>query len=178
MNLYIRLILMFVLVRFKSAVSLFDEYQTRHIVWPNDLDLLGHMNNGRYFTITDLVRIEFLSRAGMWKAMRSRGLFPVMGGETIQFRKSLKPFQRYEIRTNALGWDERFFYVEHRFESRGELCALVLVKVRVIGPNRATPADTLRYLYPDIDDTKMNAVIELWNSSTNQHWAQTLLSAA
>ncbi len=179
MNLYLRLFFMFALVRFRSRISLFGEtLVTKHIVWPNDLDPLGHMNNGRYFTITDLARIEMLVRAGLWQAMRARGQIPLMAGETIQFRRPLKPFQRYEIRTRPLGWDDKFFYIEHRFQREDELYALVLVKVRVVGKSRSSPADTLRYVYSEVSDSNMNRAIELWNASSNTHWTETVSEAA
>lgn len=173
MNLYVRLFLMFMRARFKGSISIFDEFISTHRVLPNDLDLLGHMNNGRYFTITDYVRIEMLIRAGIWEAMKKRNVYPVMAGETIQFRKSLKPFQKYEILSKTLGWDNKFFYVEHRFISRKELYALMLVKVRVIGAGsiRVSPSDVLRYVYPNnIKDININEPIASWSDSAQIHW--------
>ncbi len=130
MNLYIRLFLTLIFSRFKRKISLFEDVTTVHRVWPNDLDLLGHVNNGRYFTITDFVRIGALVRAGVWKNLRKDKLIPVMAGETAQFRKPLRPFQRYEIITRCVGWDERFMYVDHKFVSKAGIHAVLLVSSR------------------------------------------------
>tara|TARA_A100001037_G_scaffold137597_1_gene124474 strand:+ start:202 stop:732 length:531 start_codon:yes stop_codon:yes gene_type:complete len=172
MNLYLRLLAMFLSVRWKGAVPPLAEFRSSHLVWPNDLDLLGHMNNGRYFTITDPVRIEMLIRAGVWAVLRRQGLHPVLAGETIQFRRALKPFQRYELRTRTLGWDEKFFYVEHRFMRGETVHALALVKVRLVGAGRPKPIDILRQVDPTAPEVNMVGVIEKWNASSDEHWAE------
>lgn len=175
MNLYFRLLIMLIKTRFKKPYSLFSEYRTKHRVYPNDLDLLGHVNNGRYFTITDLVRMEMLIHAGVWKALRKRGLYAVMAGETIQFRKPLMPFQRYNIVSKMLGWDESFFYVEHKFESEKGLHALLIVKVRMLGGkgHRVSPKEVFGFVgYNQIQDRNINHLILSWNESTNIHWME------
>lgn len=177
MNLYFRLILMFLRIKFKKPVSIFDEFVTKHRVLPNDLDLLGHMNNGRYFTITDLARIEMLIRAGVWKELRKRNLMPLMAGETVQFRKPLMPFQNYSIVTKTLGWDDKFVFVEHKFVSKQGLHALIIVKVRVIGNDRfrLAPRQFLGFGNPgEIAETKLNEPINKWTESTQMHWNQSV----
>ena len=42
-------------------------------VLPNDLDINGHMNNGRYLTIVDLMLVEYFGRSGFAKAMLQAG---------------------------------------------------------------------------------------------------------
>jgi hypothetical protein len=46
----------------------------------------------------------------------------------IRFRRSLGPFQRFELRTRLLCWDDRWFVFEQRFESRGQICAVALAR--------------------------------------------------
>ena len=173
MNLYVRLIWVLLSARFKKTVSMFEEYRSSHIVWPNDIDLFGHMNNGRYFTVTDLDRMAILMRSGIWQAMRRAGQYPVMAGETIQFRRSLAPFGKYTIRTRLIGWDRKFFYVEHSFEQAGQVAALGMVKVRVVGNGNPQPSHVLGYVYSDVPASDMSEVIETWNSSSDEHWTET-----
>ena len=40
---------------------------------PTDIDLLGHMNNGRYASLFDLGRFDLLTRTGIWQTMDERG---------------------------------------------------------------------------------------------------------
>lgn len=173
MNLYFRLLFLYFRTRYGKKISIFDPFVTEHIVFPNDLDLLGHMNNGRYFTITDLARIEMLVRAGIWKEIRKRKLYPVMAGETVQFRKPLLPFQKYCIISKSIGWDEKFFYVEHRFISSTGLHALVMVKVMVIGDGkiRVSPAKVLGFVSSEnIPAISITEPISTWRQSTESHW--------
>ena len=177
MNLYLRFFIMIITSLFKKKTSILDTCRTQHRVWPNDCDIFGHMNNGRYFAVTDLVRSEMLIRAGILSTLRSQKIFPVMTGETIQFRKSLLPLQKYEIISRMSGWDDRDFYIEHQFMAGGELRALVLVRIRVVGNNgiRVTPVDILRSVESnEIEDMNMNEVIERWNDSSRMHWSENI----
>jgi acyl-ACP thioesterase len=54
MNLYLRLLWTLLRAPFKPRIVLGDTIELKLRVWPNDLDVNGHMNNGRYMTITDL----------------------------------------------------------------------------------------------------------------------------
>ena len=172
MNLYIRLISMWISTLFKSRVSLLDEFRSRHRVLPGDLDPLGHMNNSRYFAFGDLARIEMLTRAGGWRVFRRRKLHPVLAGETIQFRKALMPFERFEMRTRLAAWDHRFFYVEHRFMRGEEICALALIKFWIVGSARPAPAEFMRMLGLEVEDTRGLDIVERWNESSDEHWAR------
>lgn len=174
MNLYIRLFWAMVTARFRARVSVLEELVTNHLVWPNDIDLLGHVNNGRYFTVTDNVRIGWLIKAGIWKVMKQWGLYPVMGGETAQFRKPLLPFRRFQIRSRTLGWDRRFFYVEHIFVSKEGVHAILLVKVIIVGEKkeRVTPAEVIGFAHDaPVEEINVNEIIKNWNSSTDTQWA-------
>jgi len=177
MNLYLRIFWTFVSSRFKSKISILEEFTSTHFVLLNDIDLLGHMNNGRYFTITDYVRIGCLIRAGIWREIRKRGIYPLMAGETGQFRKPLAPFQKYQIKTRSIGWDERFLYVEHKFVSRKGVHAVLLVKVFFVASdkNKTTPAEIIRSVQSEtIPQIKTNEVISKWNSSSDSHWSENM----
>lgn len=172
MNLYFRLFIMFFTSLFKSKISLFDDHSKTHRVLINDLDLFFHMNNGRYFTITDLARIETLLRSGVWKKMKKRGVYPIMAGESVQFFKPLTLFQKYEIKTKTLGWDEKYIYHEHKFISKDQLCSLMIGRSRIIGDRgvRISPAEFYEMAGEiEIKPVKMNPVIEKWKESINQH---------
>lgn len=48
MNLYLRLLWTWLRARSKPAIAMGDTIELQLRVWPNDLDVNGHMNNGRY----------------------------------------------------------------------------------------------------------------------------------
>jgi len=99
---------------------------------PADLDILGHMNNGVYLSIMDLGRLDLLVRAGIWKKFDRLGYYPVVANESISFRRSLQPWQRYVLETRIVGYDDRAVYVEQRFVVGGEVFARAFVRGRFL----------------------------------------------
>ena len=115
MNLYLRLLL--ALWTGTRAHRLEHDGLFRKVfrVLPHDLDAFGHMNNGRYLQIMDVARAEWMVRTGVFGSMRTQGWGAVLGGGVTRFRRSLKLWERYEVRTRLLCWDQRWFYFEHTF---------------------------------------------------------------
>jgi hypothetical protein len=64
---------------------------------PTDIDLLMHMNNGRYASLFDLGRFDLLIRTGIWDAMNARDWYAVVASESVTFRKSLELWQRFTV---------------------------------------------------------------------------------
>ncbi|WP_308491938.1 acyl-CoA thioesterase [Microbacterium terrisoli] len=99
---------------------------------PTDIDILMHMNNGRYMSLFDLGRWDVLVHTGLWDAMRAHGWYAVVASETITFRKSLRLWQRFDVESRFLGHDDRSLYLEHRAVVDGEIYARAIVRARVL----------------------------------------------
>jgi acyl-CoA thioesterase FadM len=117
-------------------------------VWPNDLDVNVHMNNGRFLSVMDLGRFDLSFRTGLGKAMLRNRWMPLVGGVTIRYRRSLDPFERYELHTRLLGWDAKWFYLDQRFLKRGGgLAAEGVVRALFRGKDGNVPVtDVLRQM--------------------------------
>lgn len=104
-------------------------------VLPSDLDLLLHMNNARYLREADVARAAHLARCGVLEALRALGARAVLAASCARYRRSLRLFEPFEVRTRLLGWDDRAFYVEARFISLrdGFVCALLRSRQHVLG---------------------------------------------
>ncbi len=87
--------------------------ELKMIVLPNDLDINLHMNNGRYLTICDLTRVDMFIRTGLARTMLRHGWMPIITEHTMKYKKALKPMQRYTVRMEVTGWDERNFDMRH-----------------------------------------------------------------
>lgn len=133
-NLYLRMLWLFATARLRRPASLWDVLETRFRVWPTDLDVLGHMNNGKYLTIMDLARMDLMLRSGTWARLTERGWYPVVAGQTITYRRSLQPFERFRVRTRVLGADDRWFYLEQTFLTgrEGTVSAQAVVRARFL----------------------------------------------
>lgn len=101
-------------------------------VWPNDIDVFMHMNNGVYLTIMDLARTDLMIRSGVLKKVFKRRWYGVVAGETIRFKRSLKPFQRYDITTEVVCWDHWSFYIVQTFSSDDTFMAKAVVDIRFL----------------------------------------------
>jgi len=87
------------------------------MVLPNDLDINRHMNNGRYLTICDLNRLDLFIRTGLAKEMIKNGWMPIITEHSMSYKRPLKLWHRYTATMILTHWDDRAFYMEHRFES-------------------------------------------------------------
>jgi acyl-CoA thioesterase FadM len=131
MNLIIRLLIVLATAMFRGPLGLGDTSRVRLRVLPNDLDLNLHMNNGRYLTVMDLGRIDFLIRAGSPRLFLRNRWQPLIGGTIIRYRFGLRAFERFEVATRILCWDEKWFYFEQRVENSQGIAAIALSKALV-----------------------------------------------
>lgn len=99
---------------------------------PTDLDILRHMNNGRYLSLFDLGRWDLLIRTGLFDAMKQRGWYAVVSSETVTFRKSLELWQRFDVESRFIGHDDKALFLEHRAVVDGEVYARVIVRARML----------------------------------------------
>jgi acyl-CoA thioesterase FadM len=99
---------------------------------PTDIDVLRHMNNGRYLSLFDLGRWDLMVRTDLADIMKARGWYPVVGSETVTFRKSLRLWQRFELQSRWVGHDDRALYLEHRAVVRGEIYASAIIRGRIL----------------------------------------------
>jgi acyl-CoA thioesterase FadM len=59
---------------------------------------------------------------------------PVTTGEMIDYRRSIRAFQKFELRTRVIYWDENRFYVEQSFNVSGQMFVSALVEGLVRSP--------------------------------------------
>ena len=60
------------------------------------------------------------------------GWYSVVASESIKFNKSLKLWDLFTIQTQIKGLDEKSFFIQQKFISKGNLMATGLVRVRVL----------------------------------------------
>ncbi len=118
--------------RMRSPLGVHDVGRMTLRVLPTDLDILGHMNNGVYFSLMDLGRMDLMIRAGVWKRLIAAGYYPVMSNETATFRKSLTPWLKFDLETRIVGYDDRAIYAEQRFVVDGEIYMSSMTRARFL----------------------------------------------
>lgn len=140
---FARMLLQLAKSRRRSEHGIWDSYSLARRVIPAEIDIFMHVNNGMYFTMMDLGRIDMMVRSGVWDALRSRGWSGVVSAETISFRKSLTLGQRYRIETKIIGVDQRAVYFEHRVIARDEVYARAFVATKLISGEGTVSRDEM-----------------------------------
>lgn len=90
------------------------------------------MNNGVYFSILDLARVDLMIRSGMMPKLNKLGWYPVVVAETMRFHKSLKMFDRFEIETRVIGWDDKAMLVEQVYWKGMQRVAEAVIRARFL----------------------------------------------
>jgi acyl-CoA thioesterase FadM len=159
-----RLLAVLVGALFRPRAGFLDESTIRLGVWPNDLDSNLHMNNSRYLLAMDVGRWELVVRTRFWRELLRRRWFPVVGSATLRFRRSLDPFQRYRLVTRLVAWDEKWCFLEQRFERGGHVHAVGRVKALFRGPGGQVPTAALLAAagYRDAPARQVPESIRLW----------------
>lgn len=128
MNLWLRMLWYLLTAATRKPVRPLDPTTLGMIVLPNDLDINGHVNNGRYFTLCDIARVDLARRTGILAVAKRLKAMPVVGDAMARYRRDLKLFHRFEIQSQVLGWDHRWVYIEHRIMQMGRVCVLIVVR--------------------------------------------------
>lgn len=118
---------------FRRRIGALDEARVRFTVLPHDCDLNFHLNSGRFLSFMDVARMDLIGRLRLLRPLLRRGWRPVMGGCVVRFRRSVLPFQKFDIRSRVVGWDEKWFYIEHIVEKDGIFCAAGHVRTLIRG---------------------------------------------
>jgi acyl-CoA thioesterase FadM len=103
-------------------------------VWPNDLDLNFHVNNGRYLALADIGRMHWFVSTGVLAIARQEKMFPVVGDAIAKFRRDLKVFESFEIQTRLMGWNHKWGFLEHRFVRDHRVIGVVAIRGIFNGP--------------------------------------------
>lgn len=97
-----------------------------------EIDVFGHKSNSTYFSDVDIARTHFAL------TVFSKAIEKVRGGTTMNglsgkrsaftmplgavsccFRRELKPYEKYDIWTRILSWDQKWFYLVTHFVKHG-----------------------------------------------------------
>lgn len=117
MNRWLRILIVIVRARFRKHINPGEAVSLDFRVWITDVDL-SFMNNAAMLAITELGRWDITVRTGFLKyAMTNRLYFP-LASISAQFRRPLKRFQKFQLRTQLIYWDEKWIYISHRIRKK------------------------------------------------------------
>lgn len=144
--------------------TLTDTHVSQHICWPQDLDVLLELNNGRALTLYDLGRIAMAQRAGLVVTLRRERWAMAVAGSHVRFRRRIRGFEKFEVRSRAVCWDDKFLYIEQSMWKRdGECASHALYRTAVTDKDGIVkPPRVLAALRMDVTSPPMPEWIKNW----------------
>ncbi len=154
------------LSKFRGAprLALTECHVSRHICLPSDIDLWMELNNGRTLTLYDLGRIPLAVRTGLAGTLRDNRWGLTVAGASVRYRRRIRMFETVEMRSRAIGWDARFFYLEQSlWKNSGECANHVLYRTAVTGKDGIVPpAQVATALGVDVQSPKLPGWVANW----------------
>lgn len=163
MNLFLRLLRVFLHAFFRSRVDVLDKAYVKFRVWPTDLDVNRHMTNSRYLSIMDLGRTDLMIRSGLGNKIYRMRLAPVLGSAYIRWRKSLSVFDVYLLETQVVGWDDKWVYILQRAICNDIVVSVALVKGLFTSRDGAVALrDIIHLIRPNLESPPLPKSVKLW----------------
>ncbi len=124
MNLWLRLFWFFckILCSGNSSTT-YNKSAISFRVMPWDCDSNGHLTNSRYLSFMDLGRLDFFYYSGLWKWSWDFSVVPILQSVEISFVCPIMPGMITWVRTQILGVDEKYCYIQQQFTVEGKLFA-------------------------------------------------------
>ena len=153
----------------RDPIELGETHVTYFRVWPLDIDTFMELNNGRILTLMDLGRMGFFVRMGIPKQLKERGWYGTVAGTVVRYRRRVTVWQKLELRTRVIGWDEKFTYFDQAIWRGDECCAHAVVRTAITTGKGIVPsvqvADAFGYepASPDLPDW-----VKSWDAAEQQ----------
>ena len=148
------------------------------------IDLNGHMNNSKYLYELNFSRRYFFTASGVWDVLKNKNINMIIQAQTIRYRRELKLWQSYRIKTSIKHWSEKekCFYVESTFLIDGDFIAAIhIAKYKLVSMVKnnensdfLSPSFVLKscyllpidYIYPyNEENFDLESVIGCWEES-------------
>ena len=139
-----------------------------HRCWPHDLDVYLEMNNGRILSILDIGRTGLAQRVGLIGALKDNKWGMTMAGNSVRYRKRIRPFAKFRTVSRAVGWDEKFFYLEHSIWIGKDCAVQALFRAAVTDENGiVSPAAVFAHVGHDGKSPAKPAWVQAWIDADN-----------
>lgn len=145
MNLFMRIVIVWFKALFKKRIGPLDAFRTNFAVWWTDQDMLRHVTNSRFFSLTDVCIIDYFLRARVVPVLNKHKLFPLIVYEDMHFFKPLRYPHKFSVHSQFLGWDADRIIASHRFvRGDGVLIASGWTVARFVdAKGKAVPVDVV-----------------------------------
>lgn len=140
-----------------------SESSLNFFVLPSDC-VVKYMGNDRYHAFLDCGRIDLLLQLVGLKVVFKKKLSPFVYTCHIMYRKPLKVFTKFNLRTRLVNIDGYYFWMEHIFEQNGQVMAMALSKnglchsKKIVATNRLDELFVVKFDFSMYDDATTDPV--------------------
>jgi len=135
--------------RFRPALNLDGTSILNLRAGLTDIDHYGEINNGRHLTLMDLGRYDLGVRTGLMKLIAEKKWGLAVGGSSVRYRRRITLWRKFQLHSEVIGHDGRWFYFLQRMCTGDTICSSALIKAGVISKNGLVPATEVMKEFPD-----------------------------
>ena len=153
-----------------EPVPVFGTHVSHHWVTPLDIDIWLELNNGRTLTLYDLARVPMFLNMGFAEKAKGAGIYFAVAGASVRYRQRVTPFQKVEIRTRVLGWDDRFYYTEQSMWRDGTCVNHLLLRSATArrGKGIVPPSELAGLMGMDHESPPLPDWVQAWIAADSQ----------
>ncbi len=139
-------------------------HESRHYCLPQDIDLWWELNNGRTLTMYDMGRLPLAKRVGLIQALRKNKWGLTMAGCSVRYRRRIRMFEAFTMKSRAMGWDDKFVYLEQSiWKKSGECAGHILYRSAVTNRDGIVPpTQVMAALGMDIETNPLPSWVKAW----------------
>ena len=124
-----------------------------------DIDTFMELNNARYFAYMELGRWDFSYRTGFISLMRKHKWGVALGGCSMRFRRRIPFRSKFQLTTQLICHDARWFYFLQETHMGHKICSSALMKLGVTSKSGLVSAPEV---IKHIDRSDWGAEIPAW----------------
>lgn len=137
---------------------------------PWDIDMWWELNNGRTLTLYDMNRIPLAKKAGLIDIMKRERWGLTIAGVSVRYRRRIRMFQKFSIRSRALCWDDKFMYLEQSmWFPNGECAGHALYRTALTDKNGIVATARLEAAFgTDVTSPPIPGWVQAWIDAEQQ----------
>ncbi|MEM8580887.1 MAG: thioesterase family protein [Pseudomonadota bacterium] len=166
---FLRLFWQFFVHRNSPDIGPFGTHVSVHRCWPWDLDVFAELNNGRTLTLYDLGRLPLARRTGLIRLLLRNKWSLTMAGAAVRYRRRIRMFEKFEMRSRLLAWDRRFMYIEQAMIVRGQAAGHIVYRCAVTDKKGIVPVPEIaETLEPGLTSPAIPDWVAAWIAAEDQ----------
>lgn len=160
MNLLIRYLILSLMLKADKSHATKPHYTdaiTRHYrILPHDMGFRHHVPNYRYLSFIELNIQQWLIQQ-----RPAKDIGWVIASQQLTYIKEGFLFDKLQLRSQLLAWDQKYLYFRHEFRIKGALCVVALTKIVLMGDANVQPTHLI------VEGEQTHPAIATWQENLN-----------